>query len=26
MRQIGREPIFVERGEGCEVVDVDGNR
>jgi glutamate-1-semialdehyde 2,1-aminomutase len=26
MGQIGREPIFVERGEGCELVDVDGNR
>jgi len=26
MRQIGREPIFVERGEGCELVDVGGNR
>jgi len=26
MRQIGSEPIFVERGEGCELVDVDGNR
>jgi glutamate-1-semialdehyde 2,1-aminomutase len=26
MRQIGREPIFVERGEGCELVDADGNR
>jgi glutamate-1-semialdehyde 2,1-aminomutase len=26
MRQIGRLPIFVERGEGCELVDVDGNR
>jgi glutamate-1-semialdehyde 2,1-aminomutase len=26
MRQIGREPIFVERGEGCELVDVDGRR
>jgi glutamate-1-semialdehyde 2,1-aminomutase len=26
MRQIGREPIFIERGEGCELVDVDGNR
>jgi glutamate-1-semialdehyde 2,1-aminomutase len=26
MRQIGRDPIFVERGEGCELVDVDGNR
>ena len=25
MRQIGREPIFVERGEGCELFDVDGN-
>ena len=24
MRQIGREPIFIERGEGCELVDVDG--
>jgi glutamate-1-semialdehyde 2,1-aminomutase len=26
MRQIEREPIFIERGEGCELVDVDGNR
>jgi glutamate-1-semialdehyde 2,1-aminomutase len=26
MRQIGREPIFVERGEGRELVDVEGNR
>jgi glutamate-1-semialdehyde 2,1-aminomutase len=26
MRQIDREPIFVERGEGCELVDADGNR
>ena len=27
MRSIGREhPIFIERGEGCELVDVDGNR
>ena len=27
MRSIGREhPVFVERGEGCELVDVDGNR
>ncbi len=26
MRSIGREPIFVERGEGAEIVDVDGNR
>jgi glutamate-1-semialdehyde 2,1-aminomutase len=26
MQQIRREPIFVERGEGCELVDVDGNR
>jgi glutamate-1-semialdehyde 2,1-aminomutase len=26
MGQIGREPIFVARGEGCELVDVDGNR
>jgi glutamate-1-semialdehyde 2,1-aminomutase len=26
MRQIGRDPIFIERGEGCEIVDVDGNR
>jgi glutamate-1-semialdehyde 2,1-aminomutase len=27
MRSIGREhPVFAERGEGCELVDVDGNR
>src|SRR6188474_3173150 len=26
MRQIGRKPIFMERGEGCELIDVDGNR
>jgi glutamate-1-semialdehyde 2,1-aminomutase len=26
MRQIGREPIFIERGEGCELIDVDGKR
>jgi glutamate-1-semialdehyde 2,1-aminomutase len=26
MLQIGRDPIFIERGEGCWLVDVDGNR
>jgi glutamate-1-semialdehyde 2,1-aminomutase len=26
MRQIGRDPIFIERGEGCEMVDVAGRR
>src|SRR5712672_2054724 len=26
MGQIGHDPIFIERGEGCELVDVDGNR
>jgi glutamate-1-semialdehyde 2,1-aminomutase len=26
MRAIGRDPIFVERGEGAELLDVDGNR
>ena len=26
LRQVGRDPIFVERGEGCELIDVDGNR
>jgi glutamate-1-semialdehyde 2,1-aminomutase len=26
MRQIGREPLFIERGEGCELIDIDGNR
>jgi glutamate-1-semialdehyde 2,1-aminomutase len=26
MRAIGRDPIFVERAEGAEILDVDGNR
>jgi glutamate-1-semialdehyde 2,1-aminomutase len=26
MRAIGRDPVFVERGSGAELVDVDGNR
>ena len=26
MRQIGRDPIFIDHGEGCELVDADGNR
>jgi len=26
MQAIGRSPIFVERGEGAELIDVDGNR
>ncbi len=26
MRSIGRDPVFVARGEGAELVDVDGNR
>src|SRR5215207_1559697 len=26
MRSIGRDPIFIARGEGCELIDVDGNR
>jgi glutamate-1-semialdehyde 2,1-aminomutase len=26
MQAIGRDPIFIERGEGAELVDVDGNR
>jgi glutamate-1-semialdehyde 2,1-aminomutase len=26
MRAIGREPLFIARGEGAELVDVDGNR
>jgi glutamate-1-semialdehyde 2,1-aminomutase len=26
MRSIGRDPIFVDRGQGAELVDVDGNR
>ena len=25
MRAIGRDPIFIERGSGCEISDVDGN-
>src|SRR6478672_927602 len=25
MRQIGRDPIFIERGEGCRIFDVEGN-
>ncbi|MGI9557277.1 MAG: aminotransferase class III-fold pyridoxal phosphate-dependent enzyme, partial [Solirubrobacterales bacterium] len=25
MRAIGREPIFIEHGAGCELTDVDGN-
>lgn len=25
MRQIGRDPIFIDSGEGCRVTDVDGN-
>src|SRR6266487_613193 len=25
MRAIGRDPVFVERGQGAELVDVDGN-
>jgi len=25
MRSIGRDPIFIERGEGAELIDVDGN-
>ncbi len=25
MRQIGRDPIFIERGEGCRLFDVEGN-
>ena len=25
MRSIGRDPIFIERGEGAELTDVDGN-
>ncbi len=25
MRSIGRDPIFIARGEGCEIFDVDGN-
>jgi glutamate-1-semialdehyde 2,1-aminomutase len=26
MRAIGRDPLFIERGEGAEIVDIDGNR
>ncbi|MGI8631259.1 MAG: glutamate-1-semialdehyde 2,1-aminomutase [Solirubrobacterales bacterium] len=26
LRQVGRDPIFFSHGEGCELVDVDGNR
>ena len=26
MRSIGRDPVFIARGEGAELVDVDGNR
>jgi glutamate-1-semialdehyde 2,1-aminomutase len=26
MRALGRDPVFIERGEGAELVDVDGNR
>jgi glutamate-1-semialdehyde 2,1-aminomutase len=26
MKAVGREPLFIERGEGAEIVDVDGNR
>jgi glutamate-1-semialdehyde 2,1-aminomutase len=26
MRAIGREPLFIARGEGAELIDVDGNR
>jgi glutamate-1-semialdehyde 2,1-aminomutase len=26
MKAIGREPIFIAAGEGCELIDVDGNR
>jgi len=26
MRAIGRDPIFIDRGEGAELIDVDGNR
>ncbi|MBA3808673.1 MAG: glutamate-1-semialdehyde 2,1-aminomutase [Solirubrobacterales bacterium] len=26
MRSIGRDPIFIDRGEGAEILDVDGNR
>jgi glutamate-1-semialdehyde 2,1-aminomutase len=26
LRQIGRDPIFIDRGVGCELIDADGNR
>ena len=26
MRAIGRDPLFIDRGEGAELIDVDGNR
>ncbi|HWJ51404.1 MAG TPA: aspartate aminotransferase family protein, partial [Solirubrobacteraceae bacterium] len=26
MRSIGRDPLFIDRGAGAEIVDVDGNR
>ncbi len=26
MRQVGRDPVFVARGQGAELIDVDGNR
>src|SRR6201747_87733 len=26
MRAIGRDPLFIDRAEGAEIVDVDGNR
>lgn len=26
MGSIGRDPIFIDRGEGCELIDADGNR
>src|ERR687885_2940631 len=26
MRAIGRDPIFIDRADGAEIVDVDGNR
>ena len=26
MRAIGRDPLFIARGEGAELIDVDGNR
>jgi glutamate-1-semialdehyde 2,1-aminomutase len=26
MRQIGRDPVFIERAEGCRLYDVEGNR